>query len=65
VNPPEFLDYEGAELVLIGGSDDLGEDLGIELERHPSNDETAEVFRDLHLSKSDRIIKPLFEGLWE
>ena len=24
VNPPEFLDHEGAEVVLIGGRDDLG-----------------------------------------
>ena len=65
VNPPEFLDHEGAELVLIGGRDDLGEDLGIELNAHPRDEETAEVFRELHLSKSERVIKPLFEGLWE
>jgi len=65
VNPPEFLDHEGAELVLIGGRDDLGEDLGIELIAQPEDEETALVFRDLHLSKSDRIIKPLFEGVWE
>jgi hypothetical protein len=64
-DPPQFLDYEGAELVLIGGRDDLGEDLGIDLVAQPEDAETAEIFRDLHLAKSARIIKPLFEGVWE
>jgi hypothetical protein len=65
VDPPDFVDYEGAELVLIGGRDDLGKDLGIDLEAHPKDEETAEIFRDLHLGKSERTIKPLFEGVWE
>jgi hypothetical protein len=65
VDPPVFMDYEGAELVLIGGRDDLGDDLGIDLEAHPTDDETALVFRDLHLEKSERTIKPLFEGVWD
>ena len=34
IDPPESLDNEGAELVLIGGQDDLGEDLGIDLKSH-------------------------------
>jgi len=65
LDPPEFLDYEGAELVLIGGRDDLGEDLGIDLKAHPEDEETAQVFKDLHMEKSERTIKPLFEGVWE
>src|SRR5208337_4794864 len=62
VDPPEFLDYEGGELVLIGGRDDLGEDLGLDLKVHPKNEETAEIFNDLHMEKSERTIKPLFVG---
>lgn len=65
VDPPEFLDHEGAELVLIGGRDDLGEDLGIELQAQPEDQETAEIFRDLRLEKSDRTLKPLLKGMWE
>ena len=65
VDPPEFLDYEGSEIVLIGGKDDLGEDLGIDLQAHPEDEETAEIFQDLHLEKTARTIKPLFEGVWE
>lgn len=65
IDPPEFLDYEGAELVLIGGRDDLGEDLDLDLRAHPKDEETAEIFRELHLERSERTIKPLFEGVWE
>jgi hypothetical protein len=65
VDPPDFLDYEGTELVLVGGRDDLGEDLGVDLEAHPKDEETAEIFKDLHLEKSERTIRPLFEGVWE
>jgi hypothetical protein len=65
VDQPEFLDYEGAEVVLIGGRDDLGEDLGIDLTAHPKDEETAEIFKDLRIEKSERTIKPLFEEVWE
>ncbi len=65
VDSPEFLDYEGAELVLIGGRDDLGADLGIDLQAHPTDEETADVFRELHMEKSERTIKPLVRGTWE
>lgn len=65
VDPAEFLNYEGAELVLIGGHDDLGEDLGIDLNAHPEDEETAAMFKDLHIEKSQRTIKPLFAGVWK
>lgn len=63
-DPPEFLDYEGAELVLVGGRE-AGDDLGIGLEPQPETEDDAEVFKDLHLEKTDRTIRPLFEGTWE
>ncbi len=65
VDPPEVLDYEGAELVLIGGRDDLGTDLGLDLQLPPEDESSAEVFKDLHLEKSERTIRPLVEGTWE
>jgi hypothetical protein len=65
LDPPAFLDYEGAEIVLIAGQDDLGEDLGIDLKAHPTDQETADIFRELHLEKSERTIKPLVQGTWE
>ena len=66
VESPELLDYEGAEMVLIGGDRaDAGDDLGIDLDPQPEDEEHAEVFNDLHLEKSDRTLRPLFEGTWE
>src|SRR5208337_5247549 len=46
-------------LVLIGCQDDLG----IGRKSHPKDQETVEIFRDLHLGKSERVIKLLFEGV--
>jgi hypothetical protein len=36
--------------------------LGIDLEAHINDEETAETFRDLHLEKSKQMIKLLFYG---
>jgi hypothetical protein len=63
-DPPDFLDYEGTEFVLIAGRDQLPVDLEIELDREDEDEESAEVFRDLNLEKSERTIRPLFEGDW-
>ena len=63
-DPPAMLDHQGIELLLIGGRLDPNEDLGIELEPQPEDEEQAEVFRDLHLDRSDRAMRPLFEGKW-
>jgi hypothetical protein len=65
IDPAAFLDHEGAEIVLIGGRDDLGEDLGIDLQAHPTDQETADVFCALHMEKSERTIKPLVRGAWD
>ncbi len=63
-DPPEFLDHEGAELILIGGRVAPDDDLGVELAPEPEDEDNAEVFRDLHLDRTDRTIRPLFQGEW-
>lgn len=63
-DPPAFLDHEGAELILIGGRVAPDDDLGIELAGEDEDEDKAEVFRDLHVEKSERTIRPLFEGEW-
>ena len=35
------------------------------MKAHPKDEETAEIFKDLHLEKSERTFKPLFQGVWE
>jgi hypothetical protein len=64
VAPPEFLNHEGAELLLIGAPGDAYEDLGIELEDEDESESTAEIFRDLRLEKSQHPTEPLLKGKW-
>ena len=65
VDPPDFLDREGAELVLIGADEDVFDELGIRL--HPQHEtiETAELFNDLRMERKGHPLKPLFEGRWQ
>lgn len=63
-DPPAMLNHEGIEMILIGGRIDPDADLGVELEPQPEDEEQAEVFRDLQLDRSERAMRPLFEGKW-
>jgi hypothetical protein len=65
VDPPDLLDYEGAEVLLIGASDDVSEALGVQLHPQEETAATAEIFKDLRLQRSQHPMKPLFEGAWE
>jgi hypothetical protein len=66
LDPPDFLDHEGAEIVLIATGADVHE-LGLTLDReHEHEDEeTAAIFEDLRLEKSLHPIAPLLKGTWE
>jgi hypothetical protein len=64
VNPPDLLDYVGAEIVLIGASWDVGGELGIELDAERERVETAEIFARLGLRPEELSIDPLVRGTW-
>lgn len=64
-DPPDFLDYEGAEFLLIASVDDVSEDLGIHIGAKHETQTSADVFRDLRLDKSAHPLEPLFTGEWE
>ena len=63
VDPPDFLDHEGTEFVLISASGDIGKELGIELDTEKETLETAELFRSLKMDK-DKKPEPLLKGHW-
>lgn len=65
IDSPDFLNYEGVELLFIGAAEDIDKDLGIELTAHREDESTAEVFNELRMVKSRHPVKPLFEGHWE
>lgn len=63
--PPDFLDYEGTELLLITASDDTARELGVELDPQQETEATAEIIRDLRMRKSHHPMEPLFTGRWQ
>jgi hypothetical protein len=63
-DPPELLDYPGAQLLLVGVAADVRAELGIELDRKREMQRTAEMFRDLHLAKSSAPVDALIKGKW-
>jgi hypothetical protein len=64
VDPADFLDYEGAELMLIGAADDPEQELGIKFKPDAEDEHTADVFKDLKLPR-EIAREPLFEGRWK
>jgi hypothetical protein len=64
-DPPELLDYPGAQLLLIGASARVKDELGIDLDPEREDERTAEIFRDLHIARSNQPVEPLFKGKWE
>ena len=65
IDPPEFLDRHGAELVLIAVGDGLEKRLGIRLDPEKETASTAEIFSELHLDPEEQPLEPLFAGKWE
>ena len=65
VDPSAFLDYEGAEILLVGARQDVFAELGLELNPEHETETTAEIFNDLKMERSLHPLTPLFEGKWE
>jgi hypothetical protein len=64
LNPPSFLDYPGAEIVLIGASRDAERELGIELDVERERLEDADLFAKLGLAPDEVPVQPLAKGVW-
>lgn len=63
-DPPDFLNYPGVELLLIGATEDVSEELGLELHPQEETESTAEILNNLRMRKSRHPIEPLFQGEW-
>ena len=61
LDDPRFLD-EGAELVLIGASEDVESELGIALDPRDLRLETADIFRQLRIRPGELPTEPLERG---
>jgi hypothetical protein len=65
VNPPELLDREGAEFVMIAAAADFRDELGIALHGEDESASSADLFRELKLDRKKHPTGPLFQGKWE
>lgn len=63
-DPPDFLDHERVEFVLIGAGEDIGETLGIDMPAEDESPETADMLKDLRMARSRHPVEPLFKGEW-
>lgn len=64
-DPPDFLNYEGCEFLLIAASDDIEDELGIELKLEVEEESSNESCSDLVKTFGDTgSTKPLLEGTW-
>jgi hypothetical protein len=66
VDPPELLDHQGVEILLIS-TDESVKELGIDLEAQADATEkdAAYVFNALHMQRSAQKEKPLLRGKWQ
>jgi hypothetical protein len=64
-DPPEFLDRDGTEFVLIGADEDVSGELDLRLNPEHETMETAEIFDELQLEPREHPLRPLFEGKWQ
>ena len=64
-DPPDLLNYDGAEFILIPAAGDIDEELGIELDADRESLDSDELFKDLRMGKRNRSIEPLTRGEWK
>ncbi len=61
---PEFLDYEGAELLVMGSDEAPAEDLDAVLRPECETEETANLFQELEIDRERHPVEPLLTGKW-
>jgi hypothetical protein len=64
LDPPDFLDYAGVEIVIIGAARDTLAELGLDLTSELERAARTDVFEDLRISPDERPVEPLFAGDW-
>lgn len=65
VDPPDFLDHEGIEVLLVAASSELSDELDVELPDEQEKAETADIFEQLRLDRERHPTRPVLRGEWE
>ncbi len=61
---PEFLDYEGAELLVAGTDESPAEAPEVDLRPECETEETANLFQELEMDRDRHPVEPLLTGKW-
>ena len=61
---PEFLDYEGAELLVMGSDEGPAEALDVDLRPECKTEESANLFQELEMDRERHPVEPLLTGKW-
>ncbi len=64
LDSPRFLDFEGAEIILIGADEEPGRELNVDLHAQDESEATAQIFRELRLERGHTNKRPLLRGQW-
>jgi hypothetical protein len=62
LDTPEWLDYEGVELVLVGAAGAASPELGIELDTEQEHLHDADLFETLRVARGEMPLEPLRSG---
>ena len=65
LEPPDFLDHEGAETLLVGAKPTVLDELGRVVDPERETEATADIFNELLMEKSVHPVAPLLSGRWE
>lgn len=65
VDPPDLLNYDGAEFILIPASGDIDRELGIELDTDQESLDSADLFKNLRIDRRNKPTEPLTRGEWK
>jgi hypothetical protein len=64
LDPPDFLDHPGTELILIGASPDVTRELGLSLHPRRETERSADIFTLLGMERDLHPLEPLLTGEW-
>jgi hypothetical protein len=65
LDPPDFLDHRGVEIVLVGADRNAAQEVDLDLSPSAETAARTELFDELRIGRRHRLLEPLFTGHWQ